>query len=115
MRAIKIPVDHTEPIAVVDVGHDWRSMAQAIGGPCEYIERVRCPLTPEHNLVLAVDENGLFDGQPVNDRAWPLYPVPGYQLHGTVLVLQEGLTSEGIDFMDLTDPEQALRLVETVS
>lgn len=113
MKAVRIPIEQSEPIEVVDVGGDWRSLAKAIGGSCEYIERIRCPLTLRHSLVLVVDENGLFDGQLPNYRAWPLYPVSGHQLHGTVLVMAEGMTPDGPDFVDLPDPEKALRVVET--
>lgn len=113
MKAVVIPVEQGARIEVVDVGHDWQDFAAAIGEPCEYIELVRCPLTPDYSLVLIVDENGLFDGQKPNHRAWSLYPVPGAQLHGTVLVMQEGDTPEGRDLVDLKEPERALRLVET--
>lgn len=111
MRAVQIPIDPAVPVRLVEVGTGYQSFAKAIGGPCQYIERVRCPLTT-FGLVTVVDEDGLFNDQPPNPRAWPLYPVPGYTLHGAVLVMAEGMTAEGIDFVDLPgDGSQALALV----
>lgn len=111
MHAVKIPVDPAQPLEVVTVEHGYRHLARAIGGPCEYIEVFRCPLTPEHNLVGVCDDLGQFNDQPDNIRAWPLYPVPGYTLKGTVLVMAEGTTPDGLDFVELDDPGVALGLV----
>lgn len=111
MKAIKVPAKLSEHIAVVEVGATWRNLAAAIGEPCQYIERVLCPLTPEYELVFVVDEDGQFNGQPDNRRAWNLYPVRGYSLKGDVLVMAEGWTENGRDFIDLPDPDKALGLV----
>ena len=110
MKAIRIPPDQTEPITVVEVEKDYQAMARVIGGPCLYIERFRCPLT-RFGLVGVCDEDGQHNGQPTNDRAWPLYPIPGYHLRGTVLVMAEGNTVDGPDFVDITNPQVALDLV----
>jgi hypothetical protein len=112
VKAVKVPADFTEPIAVIDVDYGWQHFAKAIGGPCQYIERFACPLTPEHSLVGVVDEDGQFNGQLPNTRTWPLYPVPGYLLAGDVLIMAEGMTPDGPDFVDLPDPDLALELVE---
>lgn len=106
MRAIRVPVNPADPIEVVSVEYGFESLAAAIGGPCRYIERFRCPLTPAHYLVGICDEDGQYNGQPPNQRAWPLYPVPDYTLRGDVLVMAEGMTPEGVDFVDMT-AEQA--------
>lgn len=113
MRAVKVPHNPNDPIAIVEVGHGWQTMAAAIGGGCQYIERVRCPLTPKFGLVMVVDEDGQMNqNQPNNLRAWPLYPTSTYILAGDVLVMAEGMTDDGPDFIDLPDPELALELVE---
>jgi hypothetical protein len=111
VKAIRISPDPAEPIEIIEVEGQWQSLALAIGGPCHYIERFRCPLTPQHNLVGVLDEDGQYNGQRLNQRAWPLYPVPGYTLRGTVLVLAEGMTPEGIEFVDMPDPEAARSIV----
>jgi hypothetical protein len=111
MRAIRVPVDPAEPLEIVVVESHYPSIAKAIGGPCEFIERFRCPLTPAFNLVGVLDENGQYNGQPENQRAWPLYPMEGYTLKGPVLVMQEGMTPDGPDFVDLEYPEEARALV----
>ena len=110
MKAVRI-TPGSDPIAIIEVSKDWQSMALAIGGPCTYIERFRCPLTREYGLVGVLDEDGQHNGQRVNQRAHPLYPVPDYHLRGTVLVMAEGMTPEGVDFIDLPDAEAALALV----
>jgi hypothetical protein len=112
MKAVKVPADITQPITVIDVDYGWQNFARAIGGECQYIERFSCPLTQEFGLVGVVDEDGQFDGQPRNFRAWALYPLPNYLLAGDVLVIAEGMTPEGPDFVDLPDPDLALELVE---
>jgi hypothetical protein len=112
VKAVRISTDPARPVTVIDVDYGWQQLAAAIGGPCQYIERVHCVLTEEHGLVMVVDESGKFDGQPPNFRAWPLYPVPDYVLAGDVLVMAEGMTEEGVDFVDLPDPDLALELVE---
>ena len=110
MRAIKITPNIDEPITVIEVEKDYREMAKVIGGPCLYIERFRCPLT-RFGLVGVVDEDGQHNGQRINTRTYPLYPVPGYYLRGTVLVMAEGMTPDGPDFVDLPNPQVALDLV----
>lgn len=116
MKAIKIPHTHDTPIEIIEVdfatGSDnYQVLAAAIGGPCKYIERVRCTLSVDHGLVLVVDEEGQLNEQEANFRAWPLYPVPGYPLAGDVLVMAENRTPLGVDFVDMEDPEKALLLV----
>lgn len=115
MRAVKIPADTEQPIHLVEVEKDWQQLAAAIGGPCHYIERFKCPLTPVHGLVGVLDEDGQFNGQPDNPRAWELYPLQGYVLKGDVLVMAERLDPlEGADFVDLPDPGVALSLVTSL-
>ena len=112
MRAIRIPTDPGQAIEIVSVEKNYESLADAIGNGCRYVERFRCPLTPQFNLVGVCDEDGQFSPrQPDNQRAWPLYPMPDYTLKGAVLVMQEGMTPEGPDFVDLADPELTLGLV----
>lgn len=113
MRAIRVPVNPSEACEIVAVDYGFESLAARIGGPCRYVERFRCPLTPIHNLVGVCDEDGQYNGQPENQRAWPLYPVPGYTMRGDVLVIAEGDTPEGPDFVDMSAEraEVALSLV----
>lgn len=114
MKAIRITPQDDEHISVIEVEKDCRAMAAAIGPPCQYVERFRCPLTPSYGLVGVLDEDGQHNGQRINTRAWPLYPVPGYHLRGTVLVMAEGATVDGIDFVDLPDAQVALDLVQAL-
>lgn len=113
MRAIRVPANVTEPCEIVAVDYGFESIAATIGGPCRYIERFRCPLTPIHNLVGICDEDGQYNGQPENQRSWPLYPVSGYTMRGDVLVMAEEMTPEGVDFVDMSAEraEVALNLV----
>lgn len=112
MKAIRVPADPRTPISTVEVKGNWEALAEAIGGQCQYIERFRCPLTPEYGLVGVTDEEGQYhDGQP-NERAWALYPVPGYMLRGDVLVMAEKFDPlEGADFVDLPDERKAYEAV----
>lgn len=111
MRVIKVPADPGQPISVIDINHHWTDMAEAIGGGCEYIERFHCPLTRTYHLVGVCDEEGQYGDQRANERAWPLYPMQGYYLRGDVLVVAEGMTPEGPDFIDLPNEDLAMSLV----
>lgn len=109
MRAIRVPADDKQPVELIDVGPDWRDLAAAIGGQCEYIESFRCPLTPLYGLVGVTDEMGQYHDGAENVRAWPLYPVPGYMLKGDVLVLSTRRDPiEGDEFVTLYDDRDAL-------
>ena len=110
MRAIKIPADPQQQMAVVEV-NGWEQMAAQIGGGCQYIESVNCVLTPDNWIVMVVDEDGLHkETQHHNPRGQMLYPFS--PIVGTVLVMQMGDTIEGPDFVDFTDLDTAKRLVE---
>jgi len=109
MLAIKIPADTSEPIGFIDVdGNNWRAVASAIGGGCEYIEPFLTPLTAGYGLVGVADENGQFGDQPPNPRSWPLYPVQNYTLRGNVLVMYED--DDSGDFHSV--PEEYLSVVK---
>lgn len=117
MKAIRVPADPKIPIHTTDVGPHvgdltYEHIAEAIGGQCEYVERFACPLTQEYGLVGVTDEMGQYhDGAP-NQRAWALYPVPGYMLKGDVLVMAETFDPmEGRDFADLPDERAAFLAV----
>ena len=102
LRGILIPADLDQPIRVVDVG-DCRGIAKAVAA--QYVERVRCVLTHDLNLTLAVDEEGWFRDHPlVNSRARMLYPGA---LVGDVLVLRESFAGGGMDWVDLAEGAQA--------
>lgn len=118
MRAILIPADVQSPVQVVHVhpGEDLqcRTMAEVIDA--EYTERVVCALTPEHSLVLVVDEVGRISTppKPFNPRADRFYATGGVRgIHGDVLVAAEGWTEDGIDYVDLADPSATLALVNS--
>jgi hypothetical protein len=112
MKAIRVPADPKQPIVTIDVKKNFEALAEAIGGQCQYVERFRCPLTPEYGLVGVTDEEGQFHNGLPNERAWALYPVPGYQLKGDVLVMAEALDPlEGADFVDLPDERAAFLAV----
>ena len=111
MKAIRIPADSRKPITTIDVSSNFEALAMAIGGQCNYIERFRCPLTPGYGLVGVTDEEGQYHDGQVNERAWALYPVPGYQLKGDVLVMAEGWVEDGVDFVDLPDERKAFLAV----
>ena len=97
MRGVLIPV--TGPAAWVDVD-DLASMQCVV---CGYIEIVRVPGWPRDPdrgyPVLVVNDEGLLNGSPVNERASNLYP----NLHGDVLLLGEGLIADeqGVEDLDL--------------
>lgn len=104
IRALKIPVDGTIEVVEFKTARSAEDMAAAIG--CRHIERVRV----DDGWALLVDEDGLFTGHSVNERASILY---GVRVHGTpivgdVLLMREGMTgsgeSMGIDWLD-SEPE----------
>ena len=101
MRAALIPADPATPCRIIDVAAgDYRAMASVIGA--EYIERVR---TPVPSMVLGVDESGALKGLAENLRVSGLL-YPG-SICGDVLVLSEGTTFDGIDFVTLEPDHEA--------
>lgn len=103
MKAIYIPVDGD--MKVVDVENGWSALGQAIDAG--FIERVR---TPFPNKVLVVDESGHITGKRKNRVASVLY---GEAHHGGVIVgdallVQEGWVEDGLDFVEMDDPEGLL-------
>lgn len=111
MKALHIPVGD-EPITVIEVTLDHQVLAAAIGGDCQYVERVRTRLTMPHlgNLTLCVDETGLFHDGGYNARATALYApgaTPG--IHGPALMMREAHTPDGIDWVSVADGD--LRVV----
>ena len=88
------------------------NMARVIGGGCTLIERVRTRLTMPHlgNLVLAVDESGLYHDVPTNVLATLLYnPAwrPGGSQAGSIaghaLMFRETWSIDGLDFASIKD------------
>ena len=89
-------------------------MCKVIGNRCELIERVRTRLTQPHlgNLVLAVDESGLYHDVETNVLATLLYN-PGWRpgkgqagsIAGHALVFREewNLEDGGMDFASVKD------------
>lgn len=112
MDALLIPTG-SEPITRITLTDDhYPTMAAAIGGRCTFIERVRTRLSVPHlgNLVLAVDEMGLFHDWPRNDRASALY-APGVQpgIHGPALLMRESRDYlEGADFLSVVEGDLAV-------
>ena len=110
MKAIKIPHDRPQQIEIIEVRHAWQAMAEAIGGGCEYIEEVKCELTPKYGWVMVVDEDGLGRGQQQNPRAQLLYPFS--PIVGDVLICNSGWVADGRDFVDFENAEEALAAVK---
>lgn len=108
VRAVHIPADPQDTIRDVEVN------LERLGeffGPGSLFERVTSgPLRDElgtvDNLpVLVVDEEGRLKSLPYNERATILY-VPSASRHshwiaGDALVLGEGMTAEGPDFLEV--------------
>lgn len=109
MKAIRVPVEHQKNIELVEVT-GWESMAKAIGRGCSYIEKCNCVLTPDHSLVMVLDEDGLAHKQPHNTRAQMLYPFS--RIVGDALVMRMDYVEDGLDFVELPDPTEAMRLVK---
>lgn len=109
MKALYIPCDVTEPITLIEVA-GYAEMAKAIGRPCRYIERVRTRLTQPHlgNLVLVVDEDGLFHDWPDNPRANLLYSNGMGMIKGPALMLREAWGADGLDFAPVQDGDVAV-------
>lgn len=105
LSCLLIPADDDAPVRTIDVEHTWQAMAKTVGG--DYIERVRCALTPHEGVVLVVDEEFLYrDHQTRNRRASLLY---GGVIRGDALLVAERLMDgpdPGIDFVTL-DQEKA--------
>lgn len=113
-RVVLIPADPQDAIRDVEVP-DVRleNLQRLIGGG--YIERVtsgplRDSASSEDNLpVMVVDEEGRLKHLRYNERATILYvPAASRQMHwiaGDAIVVGEGMTPEGPDFIDL--PEDA--------
>lgn len=113
MRAIKVPADPNQRIEVVTAGPDFHALARIIGRGCEYIEEVKCTLTPEYGYVMVVDEDGLAHDQPHNKRAQFLYPFS--RIVGDVLVCNTGWVDDGRDFVDFEDTDHALVIVQEMT
>lgn len=109
MKALLIPCDAHEPITLIEVD-GFAGMALAIGRPCRYIERVRTRLTQPHlgNLVLVVDEDGLFHDWPDNPRANLLYSNGQAMIKGPALMLREAWGADGLDFAPVKDDDLAV-------
>lgn len=107
-----IPVDINLPISAVSMAKSWEAMRDAIGGPCQYIERVRTRLTQPHlgNLVLVVDEMGLYHEWTRNARASALY-APGVfpGIMGPALLFREQQNLlDGADFASVRGEDIAV-------
>lgn len=97
-RMLLVPVDG--PTQVVDVGEGFEGIREALGGG--WIERVRVA----GDWSLAVDEDGIAKGLPVNPRASILHGTPrhGHPVYGPALLGREADSMDGIDWVD-TDPD----------
>lgn len=112
LRAILIPADEREPLRELTSEVSIAVLLNQGIDSNRYIERVTSgPLrelgTVENMPVLVVDEEGRVDNLPANNRATILYVPSASRLHnylaGDVLVVGEGMTDEGPDFIGLAD------------
>jgi hypothetical protein len=123
MKVIIIPQDIEASISVIDAGTDWRGLVAAVNGPggseCRSVEAIPImgPLTAAFpNIRLVGDEEPSYHrSTKLNVRATVFYPY-GRGLRGNVLMVEEGMTDDGPDFVDMRDPEgmlaRAIELVE---
>lgn len=110
-RLIRIPADLQVPITEVEGKVEFPGLNDFFG-PGSLVERVGSgPLrllgTDNNVPVLVVDEEGRLKQLPYNERATILY-VPAASRHrswiaGDALVVGEGITAEGPDFIGLDD------------
>lgn len=97
MKAILVPVDLTEPMKEVE--GEFREMHRAAG--IEFCERVNTrPMHDRFHTVMVVEEDGRDRGYPINYRASMICRHP-HGIVGPVLLLSEGMTSDGMDFLDV--------------
>lgn len=111
MRAVLIPADETKNVQVVSASGP-RGLGSLIGA--DYVERVRCAMTARYSVVLVVDETGAVQSprKPYNRRADALYSAGrGSGIYGDALVAQEGWVGDGMDFIDMPDPNAVMLLV----
>jgi len=102
MKAIKITTDNK--VSTVNLNEPvWQDIALTIDG---YFEVVRANYRKwPREFVILCDDNGLNKHLPFNHIASELY---GYSSHGNpivgdILIMKEGMTDEGPDFVDLTE------------
>ena len=95
LRLMLVPADPALPVSMVDVDHDHRALAAAIGA--DWIEHVRTPIP---RLAMIVDEEGHVTGRPLNKRvSGVLYPGA---ICGDVLIASETHSRDGgIDVISL--------------
>ena len=92
-QGFKTVVELAEPI--------FESVMSTIGG---YFEIVRPSIQLKEGLVLVVDEEGHLKQKRLNRFGTRFYP-HSLGIVGTLLVMREGMTPEGQDFIDLTDED----------
>lgn len=89
IKAILIPADPDQPLALVDVldRENPKAFAAVIRGA--YIERVTTILTGLHGLVLLVDENGIYADPQIHNRRASLLVGPRAHIVGDALLVRE--------------------------
>lgn len=99
MKAIFVPQDLEQPM--VEIEGDFRDLLKQAG--LEWAERVNTQnMHDRFHTVMVVEEDGRDRSYPVNHRASMICRHP-YGIVGPVLLLSEGMTSDGMgmDFLDV--------------
>ncbi len=99
-RVLHVPAASETPVTLLHLEESGQGLSAAIGA--EHIEWVS--ITP--TLVLVVDEVGVLQNKPRNGRLSRSF-YPGL-IAGDALIISEGMTGEGPDFISLTDEDLAL-------
>lgn len=114
MKIIKVPVEGKIEYVEVET-FDYPKLQEATVGVANFIERVVPTMfrqireerigIGQNWFVMIVDEDGIRQGLPVNQRASFLYGTRnhGGSIYGDAWIVGEGYTDEGPDFVDLDD------------
>ncbi|MCU7521946.1 MAG: DUF3846 domain-containing protein [Ignavibacteria bacterium] len=99
LKGMVVKVDLTTEIKMYDEPF-YKTIGEDVDG---WIEIVRPRDLPE-GLVMVVDEEGLIKNKPVNLLGSLFY---GHYapIVGDIVLIREGMTNEGMDFMSLTDAQ----------
>jgi hypothetical protein len=120
-RVIVVPMNPWRNVVEEDLGdltygQRLTRLQELVGG---YFERVNTPQLQTLSkiadcgpIAMLVDEDGIAKGLRYNARASSLYLG---DIYGDVVLISEGMTSEGPDFVGLTESMTAERLISIMA
>lgn len=106
MEGIKITTDNTIEKIELPFRNVLPELQKHVGGG--FVERVKPAGLRATDYVMLVNDNGISMGLPDNATGSGLYR---HRIVGDIVIMKEGWTREGVDFVDFK-PGEADRLIE---